>query len=126
MFKRIDHVAFKVKNRAKSIAFYEDNFGFTKYYEHDVPGMDEIKKVIYLKLGDTVLEFEEWDTDFSNEGYHFCLESDSFDEDIKRLLANNVEMIAPPHTPEVREKREEGWQRVLIRGLDNETIEIRG
>ncbi len=28
MFTRIDHVAFSVKDRQKSIDFYEKNFGF--------------------------------------------------------------------------------------------------
>ncbi|MBU7008666.1 VOC family protein [Phosphitispora fastidiosa] len=37
MFKRIDHIAFIVKDRHHSIKFYEDNFGFKSYFEHDVP-----------------------------------------------------------------------------------------
>ncbi|HBN09907.1 MAG TPA: hypothetical protein DD435_15120 [Cyanobacteria bacterium UBA8530] len=37
MFRRIDHVAFIVKDREKSMAFYEGLLGFNKYFEHDVP-----------------------------------------------------------------------------------------
>jgi len=37
MFTRIDHVAITTKDRQKSIEFYESNFGFKKYFEHDVP-----------------------------------------------------------------------------------------
>jgi lactoylglutathione lyase len=33
----MDHIASNVKDRAKSIQFYEEYFGFKKYYEHDVP-----------------------------------------------------------------------------------------
>ncbi len=37
LFRRIDHVAFIVKDREKSMAFYEGLLGFNKYFEHDVP-----------------------------------------------------------------------------------------
>ncbi|KNY29435.1 VOC family protein [Pseudobacteroides cellulosolvens] len=55
MFKPIDHIAFTVKDRFKSINFYEEHFGFKKYYENDVP-VPTIEKIVYLKLGDNVLE----------------------------------------------------------------------
>lgn len=50
MFRRIEHIAFNVKDREKSIDFYEKHFGF----KHDVP-VPAIEKIVYLKLGDTVL-----------------------------------------------------------------------
>jgi lactoylglutathione lyase len=55
MFKRIDHIAFVVKDRERSIRFYEELFGFKKYFEQDVP-VAQIEKIVYLRLGDTVLE----------------------------------------------------------------------
>ncbi|WP_242659951.1 VOC family protein [Desulfitobacterium hafniense] len=47
MFIRIDHVAFSVKDRQKSIDFYEKNFGFKKYFEHDVPGVPNLEKRLF-------------------------------------------------------------------------------
>lgn len=44
MFTRIDHVALSVKDREKSIDFYEKHFGFKKYYEHDVPGVSDLER----------------------------------------------------------------------------------
>lgn len=126
MFKRIDHVAISVKDRVKSIEFYEKNFGFKRYYEHDVPGVNELLKVVYLKLGDTVLEFEHWSGDKPNKGYHFCLISDNFDEDYKKLKEEQIPIVTDVHIPEPRTPEEIGWRRVVFMGPDGEMIEIRG
>ena len=51
MFKRIDYIAFVVKEREKSIKFYEEHFGFKRYYEHDVP-VSVVEKIILVeKIG---------------------------------------------------------------------------
>ena len=126
MFKRIDHVAFTVKDRQKSIDFYEKHFRFRIYFEHDVPGVPEIEKVVYLKLGDTVLEFEHWTKEKEKSGFHFCLISDDFDTDYQRLKNVGVPIVAEPHIPSPRVPEEIGWKRVVFKGLDGELIEIRG
>jgi lactoylglutathione lyase len=126
MFKRIDHVAISVKDRFKSIEFYENNFGFEKYYEHNVPGVPELLKVVYLKLGDTVLEFEHWQEDKKNKGYHFCIISDDFDKDYKRLKEAGVAIVTDVHNPSPRTPEEVNWKRVVFKGPDDELIEIRG
>lgn len=126
MFTRIDHVAFSVKDRARSIAFYEEHFGFKKYFEHDVPGMPDIEKVVYLQLGDTVLELEHWTSDTENKGYHFCLISDDFDGDYARLVSAGVPVVKEPHIPSPRVPQEAGWKRVVFQGPDGEQIEFRG
>ena len=100
MFIRIDHIAFVVKDREKSIKFYEGYFGFRKYYEHDVP-VPTIEKIVYLKLGDTVLDY-------------------------KRLKGIGVPVETEPHAAGAREPREEGWRRVVFKGPDGESIEFRG
>lgn len=125
MFKRIDHIAFIVKDREKSIKFYEENFGFKKYNEHDVP-VPVIEKIVYLKLGDTVLELVHMPNGPVNQGFHFCLESDSFDEDYKRLKAKGIPIDTEPHPAGAREHGEEGWMRVVFLGPDGEQIEFRG
>lgn len=125
MFKRIDHVAFIVKDRTKSINFYEENFGFKKYYEHDVP-VPVIEKIAYLKLGDTVLELIHMPNGPINQGFHFCLESDNFDEDYTRLKNTGIPIDTEPHLTGAREPREEGWRRVVFIGPDGELIEFRG
>lgn len=126
MFKRIDHIALSVKNREHSIQFYENNFGFKQYFEHDVPSVPNIEKVTYLQLGDTVLELENWRDEFLNSGYHFCLISDDFEADYDRLVKAGVAVVTPPHFPAPRTPREKGWKRVVFKGPDNELIEFRG
>ena len=125
MFKRIDHVAFIVKDRAKSIHFYEEHFGLKKYYENDVP-VPTIEKIVYLKLGDTILELIHMPTGLTNQGFHFCLESDNFDEDYIRLKNAGIPVDTEPHHAGAREPREEGWRRVVFVGPDGELIEFRG
>lgn len=125
MFQRIDHVAFVVKNRQKSIEFYEKNFGFKKYFEHDVP-REEIEKIVYLQLGSTVLELVHKPQGESNSGYHFCLITDNFEKDFQKLKEQAVEVAQAPHPADPRAENEKGWQRAVFKGLDGEMIEIRG
>ncbi|HEX3030748.1 MAG TPA: VOC family protein [Bacillota bacterium] len=125
MFKRIDHVAFNVRDRVKSIQFYEEHFGFQKYYEHDVPA-PVIDKIVYLRLGDTVLELIHMPNGTNIQGFHFCLESDDFDADYTRLKNAGIPVDTEPHPTGAREPREEGWRRVVFVGPDGELIEFRG
>jgi lactoylglutathione lyase len=125
MFRRIDHVAFTVKDRAKSIHFYEEHFGFMKYYEHGVP-VPIIEKIVYLKLGDTILELIHMPNGSTNHGFHFCLESDNFDKDYTRLKNAGIPVDTEPHPAGAREPREESWRRVVFVGPDGELIEFRG
>lgn len=125
MFRRIDHVAFNVKDREKSIDFYEKHFGFKMYYEHDVP-VPAIKKIVYLKLGDSVLELIHMPDSDKIQGCHFCLESDNFDEDYQRLKQAGIPIQTEPHPAGAREPGEEGWRRVVFTGPDGEAIEFRG
>ncbi|MCT4634249.1 MAG: VOC family protein [Firmicutes bacterium] len=127
MFKRIDHLALTVRDRSKSISFYEEVLGFEKYHEHDVP-IDAVEKIVYLKLGDTVLELIHIPNiiDQNNKGFHFCLESDNFQEDYKRLLDLGIKIDTEPHIAGAREVGEEKWKRVVVLGPDGEFIEFRG
>jgi len=122
MFKRIDHMALHVRDLEQSVAFYESHFGFKNYFQHAVAGGMQIA---YLKLGDTVLELTHH-SDGSMNGFHFCLETDRFDEAVAELRNSGVEMAQAPHDAAAREPREAGWRRVVFRGPDGESIELRG
>lgn len=122
MFRRIDHVALHVKDLNQSIDFYEKYFGFKKYFQHaGTAGM----QIAYLKLGDTVLELTHR-SDGAMAGFHFCLETDHFDEAVSELQKQGVEMARAPHDTAAREPREKGWRRVVFCGPDGEQIELRG
>ncbi len=122
MFKRIDHVALHVADMDRSIAFYEKHFGFRNYFEHRAPNGI---RIAYLKLGDTVLELTHH-SDGEMKGFHFCLETDSFDAAVAGLQANAVALVRSPHDTAPREPRERGWRRVVFKGPDGEQIELRG
>ena len=122
MFKRIDHVAIHVADLDCSVAFYEQHFGFKKYFQHAGGGGMQIA---YLRLGDTVLELTHR-TDGAMMGFHFCLETDNFDETVAKLQKDGVKLIRTPHDTAAREPRENGWRRVVFAGPDGEQIELRG
>ena len=122
MFKRIDHVAIHVNDLGRSIEFYEKHFGFKHYFQHTATGGLQIA---YLKLGDTVLELTH-KSDGAISGFHFCLETDKFDQTVEALQKSGVELLRAPHATAAREAREEGWRRVVFAGPDGEQIELRG
>lgn len=122
MFKRIDHVAIHVADLDRSVKFYEKHFGFKHYFQHAAgTGL----QIAYLKLGDTVLELTHH-FDGAMTGFHFCLETDSFDETVAKLQQDGVKLIRAPHDTAAREPRETGWRRVVFGGPDGEQIELRG
>ncbi len=122
MFRRIDHVALHVTELDHSVAFYATHFGFEKYFEHT---SSRGGRIAYLKLGDTVLELVDHGRD-PMSGFHFCLETDDFEVAVARLKAAGVELERAPHDTAARTPREEGWRRVVFRGPDGESIELRG
>jgi lactoylglutathione lyase len=122
MFKRIDHVAVHVSDLDRSIKFYEQHFGSKHYFQHAAGGGLQIA---YLKLGDTVLELTHHPGE-ALSGFHFCLETDNFDETIAQLQQNGVKLIRAAHDTAAREPRENGWRRVVFSGPDGEQIELRG
>ena len=122
MFKRIDHVALHVTDLDGSVKFYEKHFGFRHYFQQAAGSGAQIA---YLKLGDTVLELTHH-FDGAMTGFHFCLETDNFDETVAKLQNNGVKLIRAPHDTAAREPRENGWRRVVFAGPDGEQIELRG
>jgi lactoylglutathione lyase len=124
MFKRIDHVAIHVADLDRSVAFYETHFGFKKYFQHAATA-GAGQQIAYLKLGDTVLELTHR-SDGAMSGFHFCLETDNFDQTVEELKKNGVRLIRAPHETAAREPREQGWRRVVFGGPDGEQIELRG
>ena len=109
----------------KSVDFYETHFGFDKYSESEVP-VPEIEKIVYLKLGDTVLELIHCPADKNPQQFHFCLRSDDFEADYQRLVEAGIPVDTEPHPTGAREAGEEDWSRAVFIGPDEELIEIRG
>jgi len=122
MFKRIDHVAIHVADLGRSVEFYQCHFGFKHYFQH---AASNGLQIAYLKLGDTVLELTHH-TDGAMKGFHFCLETDNFNETVDKLENDGVKLLRAPHDTAAREPRENGWRRVVFAGPDGEQIELRG
>ena len=122
MFKRIDHLALHASDLALTVAFYERHFGCEKYFEQRSSRGHEI---VYLRLGDSVLEVV-GRSEGGMTGFHFCFETDDFDGAVAKLKADGVPCLQEPHATPARAPREEGWRRVVFRGPDGESIELRG
>lgn len=97
MFKRVDHTEIVPSDVEATINFYVDVLQFTLKSRQDVP-MPPMKEVIYLQLGDTVIEIisadkpgdkssEEWQV-----GYRcLALEVDNMDEALSYLKDKGIE-----------------------------------
>ncbi len=59
MFKRIDHVEIAPSDLERSIAFYTEVLGF-RMKERVQIGAPTLKQVVYLELGDTMIELLEY------------------------------------------------------------------
>jgi glyoxylase I family protein len=55
MFKRIDHVEIAPSDLERAIVFYTEVLGF-RMKERVPIGMPDLKQVVYLELGDTMIE----------------------------------------------------------------------
>lgn len=120
MLKRISHVALIVKDYTKSINFYVKHFGFEIISEREIPS-PTLKKIAFLKLGDTTLELLNMPDGPSIQGSHFCIESDSFDEDYNRLKSAGIPVDVEPSA-----SQENGPKRAVFIGPDGESIEVTG
>ena len=122
MFSRIDHVALHVADIENSIEFYTTYFGFVVYSEHQLASGT---KIVYLKLGDTVLELVS-NGSRRNHDTHIALHAPNFNEAITFLDQQPLLACTPPHDSPARVPEEKGWRRATYLGPDNEVIEIRG
>ena len=121
-YKRIDHFALHVSDINLSKLFYVKHFGFETYFEHETPNGISIA---YLRLEDTVLELTGIE-DHPINGFHFCIETDDFDQAVTNLMGAGIEVIQTPHKTAARHPREKDWRRAVFRGPDGEQIELRG
>ena len=120
-FTKIDHFAINVTNIDKSITFYTKIIGFKIHFQNTIPNG---KRVVYLKLGETILELDE-----AREGAkncHFCLLTEDFDTAVTFLEENEVQYAMAPHHTNPRVPTEFFWMRAVFLGPDHEEIEIRG
>jgi lactoylglutathione lyase len=125
MFRRIDHIALHVRDISRSVAFYEGVLGFEKYAEHTVSA-PSVRAIVYLKLGDTVLELTHMPEAEPMKGFHFCLEAENLDQAMEHMRNKGARVLQPPHSTHAREPREEGWRRVVFEGPEGEEVELRG
>jgi catechol 2,3-dioxygenase-like lactoylglutathione lyase family enzyme len=101
MFKRIDHIEIAPSDLEKSIAFYTEVLGF-RMKERIQIGAPMLKQVVYLELGDTMLEL----LDYVNPapvdhtirvGYRImALEVDNMEETLAYLAEKGIKPSVPP------------------------------
>ena len=93
MFTQIDHIALHVSNLQRSLNFYKTHFVFQDIKEHTTKSGHLI---IYLKLGNTILELGEF-FQGSMEGGHFCVHTDNFQKDYAELVEKRIPVHQAPH-----------------------------
>lgn len=125
IFKRIDHVEITPADFDRALAFYTDILGFT-VRERITVGVHPIRDIIFLELGDTMLELLDIEGAADRPsggpyaGYRMmALEVDDMDEAVAYLAENGV-------TPSVQPRRSpSGSIRAEIKDLDGFSIELR-
>ena len=101
MFKRIDHVEIAPSHLERSITFYTEVLGF-RMKERVPIGRPELKQVVYLELGDTMIELLEYANPAPADptirvGYRImALEVESMAEALAFLAEKGIE---PTHGP---------------------------
>ncbi len=102
MFKRIDHVEILPSNIERTLVFYQDVLGFSLGARHPVDS-PLLKEVVYLKLGDTMVEVLAARTpmsgalDPSQVGYRLlALEVDDMQQAVEYLASKGVTMAWGP------------------------------
>jgi catechol 2,3-dioxygenase-like lactoylglutathione lyase family enzyme len=124
MFKRIDHVEIVPSDLERSIAFYTDVLGF-RLKERVQLDLPVLRQVVYLELGDTMLELLEYVDPAPADptirvGYRImALEVESMDEALAFLAARGIEPTQPSRDVGG------GALRAEIVDVDGLTIELR-
>jgi len=101
MFKRIDHVEIAPSDLERSIAFYTEVLGF-RLKERVRLDMPALRQVVYLELGDTMLEMLDYVDPAPVDqtirvGYQImALEVDSMEEALAFLAERGIEPTQPP------------------------------
>jgi len=102
MFKRIDHVEIIPRDAEKTIDFYVNVLDFKVKSRHEV-NRPPMKEVIYLELGDTVIELiaaenptpkstEDWQVQYRG----IALEVEDMEKAVAHLKSKGVEITIPP------------------------------
>ena len=124
MFKRIDHVEIAPSDLERSITFYTEVFGF-RMKERVRIGSPVLEQVVYLELGDTMLELLEYVAPAPADptirvGYRImALEVENMGAALAFLAGRGIEPTDPPR--EVGH----GSLRAEIVDVDGLTIELR-
>lgn len=136
--KRINHTAVSVSDMARSLAFYRDMLGMELIFDSDVAEAEDLSavvgmaaargRVVWLRVGDTMLELWQWDhpggrplpLDYcpADRGVtHFALEVDDVDALYRQVIEAGFSATTEP--------RDLGLHKTTyIRGPDDEIIEI--
>jgi len=102
MFKRIDHVEIVPRDVRKAIDFYTDILGFRIKSRNEVK-MPPMREVIYLQLGDTVIEIISVDNPKAKSeipweiGYRaIALEVEDMTKAVDYLKSKGIDMARQP------------------------------
>ncbi len=124
MFKRIDHVEIAPSDLERSIAFYTEVLGF-RLKERVRLDMPVLRQVVYLELGDTMLEMLDYVDPAPADptirvGYRImALEVESMKDALTFLAEKGIEPAQPPMDVGG------GALRAEIVDVDGLTIELR-
>ena len=136
--KRVNHTGISVSDMERSLVFYRDLLEMEVIFDSDVPANDALSKVVgmndaagrvvWLRVGDTMIELWQWDhpagrplpDDYvpADKGVtHYAFEVDDVDALFQRVTAAGFHANTAPQDLGLHKT-------TYIKGPDNEIIEI--
>lgn len=103
MIEAIDHVEVVTRDMEESVKFYSEVIGFDVTERHKMDGTRGITEIVYMKLGDSVLELLEFKNakpitdERPKVGMRMmALRVDNMEKEVERLKSLGVEISRPP------------------------------
>ena len=111
--KRVNHVAFPITDRKKSLPFYRDILGFNV-----IPSMVDNENVIWTQLPDqSMVHLIEPPEPGGSAGFHAAFEVEDFDATFKKLQALGIKIAS-------HGERHDGQRFLFISDPEGNRIEL--
>ena len=127
MIDKLEHIGIGVKDMDASVAFYRDVMGFQVFSEREMPAGGPIKKLVFLRRGEDIIEllaFRSADAGvakYESLGTsHICFAVQGIKGEIDRWVSLGIPQVIPT-SPTA-----DGGFRTAFQGPNGEFIELKG
>ncbi|MDP2663661.1 MAG: VOC family protein [Dehalococcoidia bacterium] len=127
MIEKFEHIGIGVKDMEASVTFYRDVMGFQVFMEKEMPAGGPIKKLVFLRRGEDIIELLSFrSADAGVAKYeslgtsHICFAVQGIKAEIDRWVGLGIPQVIPT-SPTA-----DGGFRTAFKGPNGEFIELKG